>query len=122
MHANQFWWVWPFWFRRYYYFSNLSKFPFRTMDYKSSLSHFTLTFLCIAQLSTLRGLKSIGLTTNGLTLTKKVEKLKNVGLSSVNISLDSLIPQKFEFITRRKGNKYKIWVYYYYYYCMCFHL
>ena len=33
MHANQFWWVWPLWFRRFCSFSNLAKFPFLNMDY-----------------------------------------------------------------------------------------
>ena len=27
MHAHQIWWAWPLWFWRYYYFSNLDKFP-----------------------------------------------------------------------------------------------
>ena len=28
MHAHQFWWVWPFWFRRYCYFQKRPNFPF----------------------------------------------------------------------------------------------
>ena len=49
------------------------------------------------------GLKAIGLTTNGLTLKRRAGSLKAAGLDQINISLDTLIPQKFEFITRRKG-------------------
>ena len=28
MHKHQFWWVWPFWFRRYCYFQKRPNFPF----------------------------------------------------------------------------------------------
>ena len=52
------------------------------------------------------GLKAIGLTTNGLTLKRRAGSLKAAGLDQINISLDTLIPQKFEFITRRKGKIY----------------
>ena len=43
------------------------------------------------------------MTTNGLTLSHKLQKLYDSGLKSLNISLDTLVPQKFEFITRRNG-------------------
>lgn len=43
------------------------------------------------------------MTTNGVTLSHKLSKLKEAGLSGINISLDTLVPAKFEFITRRKG-------------------
>ncbi len=43
------------------------------------------------------------MTTNGITLRKKAKLLKDGGLSTVNISLDTLVPEKFEFISRRKG-------------------
>jgi cyclic pyranopterin phosphate synthase len=49
------------------------------------------------------GLQSIAMTTNGVTLAKKLPKLQEAGLDRINISLDTLIPAKFEFITRRKG-------------------
>lgn len=49
------------------------------------------------------GVKSIAMTTNGLLLAKKLPSLKEKGLSMLNISLDTLVPQKFEFISRRKG-------------------
>ena len=43
------------------------------------------------------------MTTNGITLARKLPQLKKAGLNLLNISLDTLVPQKFEFITRRKG-------------------
>lgn len=48
-------------------------------------------------------LETIAITTNGVTLGKKLPQLKEAGLDLINISLDTLIPAKFEFITRRKG-------------------
>lgn len=50
-----------------------------------------------------KGLSTLGVTTNGLTLKRRAADLKSVGMDQVNISLDTLVPQKFEFITRRKG-------------------
>lgn len=49
------------------------------------------------------GLENIAMTTNGITLSRKLPQLKAHGLDSLNISIDTLIPAKFEFITRRKG-------------------
>ena len=49
------------------------------------------------------GLETIAMTTNGVTLARKLPALKDAGLNLLNISLDTLIPAKFEFITRRKG-------------------
>lgn len=43
------------------------------------------------------------MTTNGITLARKLPQLKKAGLNLLNISLDTLVPQKFEFVTRRKG-------------------
>ena len=43
------------------------------------------------------------MTTNGLLLTRKLPALKEAGLDLLNVSLDTLISAKFEFITRRKG-------------------
>lgn len=50
-----------------------------------------------------RGLRSISMTTNGLTLSKNLSSLQISGLDNLNISLDTLIPAKFELISRRKG-------------------
>lgn len=59
--------------------------------------------ICL-RLSNLKGLKTLAMTTNGLTLAKKLPRLKECGLTSLNISLDTLVPTKFEFLTRRKGH------------------
>ena len=58
-----------------------------------------------AELRKLEGLKTIAVTTNGMNLARLLPKLKEAGLDLINISLDSLVPGKFEFIVRRKGNK-----------------
>lgn len=57
----------------------------------------------ISELRKLEGLKTIAVTTNGMNLAKLLPKLKDAGLDLINISLDSLVPAKFEFIVRRKG-------------------
>ncbi|KAM8737261.1 molybdenum cofactor biosynthesis protein 1 isoform 2-T2 [Acanthopagrus schlegelii] len=57
----------------------------------------------ISELRKLEGLKTIALTTNGMNLARLLPKLKDAGLDLINISLDSLVPAKFEFIVRRKG-------------------
>ena len=56
------------------------------------------------QLKSIDGLKTLGITTNGIALKRKLPQLKDAGVTHLNISLDTLIPQKFEFITRRNGN------------------
>ncbi|XP_019104201.2 GTP 3',8-cyclase, mitochondrial isoform X2 [Beta vulgaris subsp. vulgaris] len=60
--------------------------------------------ICL-QLSEMKGLKTLAITTNGLTLARKLPKLKESGLTAVNISLDTLVPAKFEFMTRRRGHE-----------------
>uniref|UniRef100_A0A0B6ZHV7 Molybdenum cofactor biosynthesis protein 1 n=1 Tax=Arion vulgaris TaxID=1028688 RepID=A0A0B6ZHV7_9EUPU len=49
------------------------------------------------------GLKHIGITSNAVTLARRLPELKAAGLDQINLSLDTLVPAKFEFITRRKG-------------------
>ncbi|XP_021378742.1 molybdenum cofactor biosynthesis protein 1-like isoform X1 [Mizuhopecten yessoensis] len=49
------------------------------------------------------GLQTIAMTTNGVTLARKLPALKEAGLDLINVSLDTLVPAKFEFISRRKG-------------------
>jgi len=51
---------------------------------------------------------NIGITTNAVLLEKYLERLKNVGITSLNISLDSLSPEGFYKITRR-DNFYDTW-------------
>ena len=50
------------------------------------------------------GLKKIGVTTNGITLYRKLQALKLAGMDQINISLDTLDPLKFELMTRRLGH------------------
>lgn len=57
------------------------------------------------RLSSLAGLKMLAMTTNGITLAKKLPRLQECGLNLVNISLDTLVPAKFEFMTRRRGHE-----------------
>ena len=42
----------------------------------------------------------VAMTTNGITLTRKLPELVEAGLDAINISLDTLQPKKFGFITR----------------------
>ncbi|PRP76312.1 phospholipase D1 [Planoprotostelium fungivorum] len=55
------------------------------------------------RLGALPGLKHLGMTTNGLTLPRKIGDLHRVGVNLLNISLDTLKADKFTFITRRLG-------------------
>lgn len=48
-------------------------------------------------------IKSIGITSNGLMLADQLPRLVKAGLSSVNVSMDTLIEKKFADITRREG-------------------
>lgn len=45
--------------------------------------------------------RQIGMTTNGVALASKIPALVDEGLDSLNLSLDTLDPQKFERLTRR---------------------
>ncbi|MDP6499220.1 MAG: GTP 3',8-cyclase MoaA [Candidatus Marinimicrobia bacterium] len=49
------------------------------------------------------GIDSIHLTTNGTLLSKQINSLKDAGLTGINISLDTLNPEKFNSITRGEG-------------------
>lgn len=50
-----------------------------------------------------RGLESVGITTNGLMLTRQLVGLQRAGLDALNVSLDTLRAVRYEQITRRKG-------------------
>ena len=58
-----------------------------------------------AQLAALPGLRTLAMTTNGLLLPRKLPALRAAGLSQLNVSLDTLVPAKFELLTRRKGQE-----------------
>jgi cyclic pyranopterin phosphate synthase len=54
-------------------------------------------------------IKSIGITSNGIVLKERLDDLIKAGLTSVNISLDTLIDTKFASVTRRdKKNIYRV--------------
>lgn len=57
----------------------------------------------IGQLAELPEKPEIVLTTNGLLLADCAEDLKSAGLSRVNVSLDTLRPERFKELTRREG-------------------
>jgi cyclic pyranopterin phosphate synthase len=54
------------------------------------------------------GIEHIAMTTNGLRLKKLAQPLKDAGLDRVNISIDTLDPQKFRMITRG-GRLEQVW-------------
>jgi GTP 3',8-cyclase len=51
--------------------------------------------ILVEKLSKIEGLKDIGLTTNGVLLSKFAQRLKSAGLKRVNVSLDSLNDELF---------------------------
>jgi cyclic pyranopterin phosphate synthase len=53
----------------------------------------------LARIGEIPGLMKLVLTTNGLFLTEMAENLRKAGVESLNISLDSLVPERFERIT-----------------------
>ncbi|KAI7714993.1 molybdenum cofactor biosynthesis prote [Hortaea werneckii] len=57
------------------------------------------------QIGSLRsnGLRELALTTNGISLHRKLDALVEAGLTGVNISLDTLDPFQFQLLTRRQG-------------------
>lgn len=55
----------------------------------------------IRRLSTIGELKSLSLTTNGYLLKQLAGPLAEAGLTRINVSLDTLVEEKFERITRR---------------------
>jgi GTP 3',8-cyclase len=57
----------------------------------------------IVQLAAIDGLRDLALTTNGSRLAEKAEVLARAGLRRINVSLDTLDPEKFARI-RQRGN------------------
>ncbi|MCH2585628.1 MAG: radical SAM protein, partial [Planctomycetes bacterium] len=55
----------------------------------------------ISLLRAIEGIDDIALTTNALLLAEQAEALQKSGLDRVNVSLDSLLRERFEQITRR---------------------
>ncbi len=59
-------------------------------------------------LSNIDGIKSISMTTNGLLLKDKVKRLKESGLQSVNVSLDTFDQKRFKSMTGITGGLNKV--------------
>ncbi|MDD3246662.1 MAG: GTP 3',8-cyclase MoaA [Methanosarcina sp.] len=60
-------------------------------------------------LACLPPLQEVSATTNGILLEKRAKTLKAAGLDRINVSLDSLVPEKYEAITRApKGSLEKV--------------
>jgi GTP 3',8-cyclase len=55
----------------------------------------------VRQLRKIEGLHSLSLTTNGILLKQQAGALAEAGLSRINVSLDSLVREKFAQLTRR---------------------
>ena len=49
----------------------------------------------------LDGIAEVTVTTNGQTLERYIDELKEIGIDGINISLDTLDPERFEYITGR---------------------
>ena len=54
----------------------------------------------VRRLAAIPGLKTLGMTTNGLLLPRYAEELRDAGLQSVNISLDTLDADRYREVTR----------------------
>src|SRR6266704_1287826 len=55
----------------------------------------------VRQLRKIEGLRSLSLTTNGILLKQQAGALAEAGLTRINVSLDSLVREKFAQLTRR---------------------
>jgi cyclic pyranopterin phosphate synthase len=54
----------------------------------------------LSELMNVEGLQDISLTTNGILLEDFAERLFDAGIHRINVSLDSLVPEKYRMITR----------------------
>ena len=57
------------------------------------------------RLSALEGIEDLSLSTNAVQLSKHAESLQKAGVSRINVSLDSLNPERFKAITKGKLDK-----------------
>ncbi len=62
----------------------------------------------ISQISRLEGVEDLSMTTNGVLLAEFAQALSRAGLKRVNISMDSLSPEKYRQITRG-GQLSRVW-------------
>jgi GTP 3',8-cyclase len=57
----------------------------------------------VNMIAAIPGIKDIGLTTNGILLADQAQELFDAGLRRINISLDTLDPERFRQVSRRDG-------------------
>jgi cyclic pyranopterin phosphate synthase len=57
----------------------------------------------VAQLTAVEGIDEVSLTTNAVLLADHAQALADAGLARINVSLDSLRPERFEQISQREG-------------------
>lgn len=57
----------------------------------------------IAASSSVNGVESVALTTNGATLHRHLDRWVDAGLTALNVSVDALCPDRFEAITGHRG-------------------
>ena len=62
----------------------------------------------VREIAAVPGIKSLSMTTNGVLLGKLAQPLKDAGLQRVNVSLDTLDPERFKRITRW-GSLDQVW-------------
>lgn len=62
----------------------------------------------VRMIAGIRGIDDISMTTNGMLLARYAEDLRAAGLCRVNVSLDTLRPERFRAITRL-GNFHDVW-------------
>lgn len=62
----------------------------------------------VSDLLSIKGVRDVSLTTNGVLLPDYAQVLKDKGLKRINISLDSLVPEKFAGITG-KNEFSRVW-------------
>ena len=55
----------------------------------------------IRNIKAINGIDEVTVTTNGQTLFKYIEELKEIGVDGINISMDTLDPERFRYITGR---------------------
>jgi GTP 3',8-cyclase len=62
----------------------------------------------LPRLTAIPGLRDVSLTTNGIYLSEHLRQIKSAGINRINISLDTLSPQKYERITGLDGFR-EVW-------------
>ena len=55
----------------------------------------------IRSIKAIEGIEEVTVTTNGQALEKYIDELKEIGIDGINISLDTLDPERYAFITGR---------------------